>query len=92
MLYKPLQATPKSHRAAPSVLGGVGDELFPGFVVVPFPAPVPVSGVSSQFKNAAWLVGTDVRKRNCLENSADFSASLPWRLLFKLVVSHRPAP
>ena len=34
---KSLQAT----GAAPSVLDGVGDSLFPGFVAAAFPAPVP---------------------------------------------------
>jgi len=34
---KTLQATGAAH----SVLGGEGDSLLPGFVVAPFPAPVP---------------------------------------------------
>jgi hypothetical protein len=36
--------SPQATGAAPSVLDGVGDSQLPGFVVAPFPAPVPELG------------------------------------------------
>ena len=61
MTAKSLHAT----GAAPSVLDGVGDSLLPGFVVVSFPAPVPIfsdrcmserSGTFPRWTSAAAIV------------------------------------